>query len=290
MNNIRKSLIFPLLLLLVSCSTNAVNRAPLPSDELLIIAHRGASAYLPEHTIPAYELAVEMGADYIELDLHMTKDKKLVALHDSELSVSEKEQRVSQITKEELKDFSPGTIFNEQHPNLASSSYEALFILELDEILTHFKDEVNYYIETKSPHATPGMEEELLRQLQAHGLLNRTDNLPKVIIQSYSAESLKEIFDLDPSIPLIKLYGQKTKRISDKEIEHLLTYASGIGVNDQLLTQDLINRLHENELHVHPFVLNDNAQIENAINLGVDGLFTDKPDQAVQLKNSMIRN
>ena len=73
-----------LLLLLSSGSTKpTVERASLPDDEFLVIAHRGASAYAPPHTLAAYELAVQMGSDYIELDLHMTKDGKLVALHDS---------------------------------------------------------------------------------------------------------------------------------------------------------------------------------------------------------------
>lgn len=271
--------------MLIGCSTDFVDRAVLPSDELLIIAHRGASAYLPEHTIPAYELAVEMGADYIELDLHMTKDKKLVALHESELYFNGKKQAIAQLTQEELKGFSPGSVFNELYPALASPTYEAYSVPELGEILTHFKADVNYYIEIKSPTAIPGMEEELIRQLQAHGLLNRFDDLPKIIIQSYSAESLKKVFQLDPSIPLVKLYGQKTKRISNKEIERLLTYASAIGINEQILSQDLVNRLHENNLHVHPFVLNEEVQIENAIELDVDGLFTDKSDIAVKIKD-----
>lgn len=285
MNKIKKLLLFPFLFMLIGCSTDFVDRALLPSDELLIIAHRGASAYLPEHTIPAYELAVEMGADYIELDLHMTKDKKLVALHESELYFNGKKQVIAQLTQEELKEFSPGSVFNELYPALASPTYEAYSVPDLEEILTHFNADVNYYIEIKSPAATPGIEEELIRQLQAHDLLNRSDDLPKVIIQSYYAESLKKVFQLDPSIPLVKLYGQKTKRISDKEIERLLTYASGIGIHEQILTNALVSRLHENELHIHPFVLNEEAQIENAIKLGVDGLFTDKPDIAVQIRH-----
>lgn len=278
-------ILISLLFVVTGCSMEFTDRTPLPTDELLIIAHRGASAYVPEHTIPAYELAVEMGADYIELDLHMTKDKKLVALHEREVHINGKKRAIAQLTLDELRNFSPGSVFNELYPELASPTYEAYSVPELNEVLTYFETDVNYYIEIKSPTSTPGMEEELIRQLQVHNLLNRSDDLPKIIIQSYNAESLKKIFELDSSIPLVKLYGQKTKHISDKEIDRLLTYASGIGVNGDILSTDLVSRLHENELHIHPFVLNEEAEIANAIELKVDGIFTDKPDVAMQIKN-----
>lgn len=286
----KKLALLALLLMLVSCAVEFVERAPLPSNHLLIMAHRGASAYLPEHTIPAYELALEMGADYIEIDLHMTADNKLVALHDSDIQLGEKKQAISQLHLDMLKDYSPGAVFNELYPQFASPVYEAFSVPELSEILAHFKTDANYYIEIKNPTRTPGIEEELIRQLQAHQLLNRSDDLPKVIIQSYNAESLKKVFELEPTIPLVKLYSQKTTHISNKEMNRLLTYASGIGVNENILTSDLVNRLHKRGLHIHPFVLNEAAQIENAIELGVDGLFTDKPDVAVQIRDGIENN
>ena len=70
---------------LVSCSNNepvAKEVSILESDKLLIIAHRGASGYAPEHTMESYKLAKELGADYLEIDLQMTKDGQLVAMHD----------------------------------------------------------------------------------------------------------------------------------------------------------------------------------------------------------------
>ncbi len=264
-------------LLLFSCSSEVVERAPIPNDELLIIAHRGASAYMPEHSLLAYELAVDMDANYIELDLHMTKDHKLVVIHDSEIILKDKEQAVAQLTLEELKAFSPGNNFNELHPELASSTYQTLSVLELSEVLANFSNDTNYYIEIKAPARTPGIEKELIDQLQANYLLNRSDKVPKVIIQSYDTKSLKKVFQLDPTIPLVKLYGQKTKRISNREMSDLITYASGIGINKKLLSRKLIDQLHKNKLHVHPFVLNDETQMKNTIELGVDGFFTDKP-------------
>jgi len=282
----KKSIMFTCLLLLLGCSLEPTKRAPLPTENFLVIAHRGASAYLPEHTIPAYELAVEMEADYIELDLHMTKDGKLVALHEKTVLIDGKEHAVANLNLKDLQGVSPGSIFNEVNPEFASPAHEALAVPELGEILSFFKDEVNYYIELKSLTATPGMEEELLHQLQEHNLLNRVDELPKVIVQSYSENSLKKVFELEPTIPLVKLYNQKTSSISNKEIHRLGQYASGIGVNQELVTKELVNRLHGEGLHIHPFVINDPDTMEAMKQMGVDGIFTDTPDLAVKLKGS----
>ncbi|MBO1915428.1 hypothetical protein J4G37_62685, partial [Microvirga sp. 3-52] len=79
---------------------------------------------------------------------------------------------------------------------MASKSFESLFVPTLEDIFLHFKDQVNYYIEIKSPTATPGIEKELIHQLESYQLLNRSDRFPKVIIQSYNADSLKKVFEL----------------------------------------------------------------------------------------------
>lgn len=281
--------LIPLIILpfiLVSCTTPSVERPTLPTEDFLIIAHRGASAYAPAHTIPAYELADHMGADYIELDLHMTQDKKLVALHDGDIVVNGVKHSVASLTHEDLQAFSPGAIFNAQNPTRSSPAYEDLRVPTLEEVLQHFEDEVNYYIEIKSPARTPGMEEALVQQLREHDLIDRSDDHPKVIIQSFDADSLHKVFELEPSIPLIALYGKKTASISDREISRLKTYASGVGVDAQLVTAKLIERLHEADLHIHPFVVNEADALRDMMEMGANGVFTDNPDIGVEVRES----
>ena len=283
---IKKTGLLALVFILGACLIVSGERAPLPENDFLIIAHRGASAYAPDHTFPAYELAVAMDADYIELDLHMTKDQQLVALHDDEILLEGKEHAVADLTFKELENYSPGIIFNEQYPEWAAKSFESLPVPKLDDILSHFNSEVNYYIELKSPTATPGMEKALIHQLQTYELLEHSGQPPKVIIQSYNAASLKKIHAIAPSIPLVQLYGRKTTSISDKEIRNVRKYASGIGVDHNLVTNQLVKRLHENGLALHPFVVNEADSMRKMMRLGVDGIFTDKPDIAVAIKNS----
>lgn len=259
---------------------------PLPDNDFLIIGHRGASAYAAGHTLAAYEMAVLMGADYIEIDLQMTKDGKLVALHDSVVTLHNAQQAVADVTFDEIQLLSPGKEFDKNHLSYTLPNFLELRIVDLSEILNYFGDRVNYYIEIKSPKVYPGIEEELLRQLQEHQLLNRVDPIPKVIIQSFSTKSLQEIFAMEPSIPLIKLYTfRKKARLSKKELKELTEYASGVGVNVEAVNRKFIEKMHSEKLLVHPYTVNDEETMRSLLNFGVNGIFTDKPDVALRVRN-----
>jgi len=260
--------------------------AGLPEDPFLIIAHRGASAYAPEHTIEAYDMAYNMDADYIEIDLNRTKDGKLVAIHDVLIPYVTGYKVVADFTLAELKKFSPGVKFNNEHPAFVSSTYSHSRIPELTEIINHFDGAANFYIELKSPQLYEGIEEQLLQILQLHSLLKSTTILPQVIIQSFDASSLKKIFKLAPSIPLIKLYSFKTDAtLSKKEIRELKRYASGIGVNFKALTPDFVQLIQSQGLHVHAYTVNDEEKIRSAIKLGLNGVFTNNTDVGIKVRS-----
>jgi len=137
----------------------------------------------------------------------------------------------------------------------------------------------------KSPEVYPGIEEELLRQLQKFNLLYRDDITPKVFIQSFDETSLKEIFAMEPSIPLIQLYKfKKNAHLSNKELKELTQYASGVGVNDDAVTEKFVDTMHSEGLLVHPYTVNDGVKIRHLMELGVNGIFTDRPDVAFRIK------
>lgn len=279
----KRMLLFLSLFMLTSCSTwkETPSRAVLFEDEFLVIAHRGASAYAPDHSISAYELAVEMGAHYIELDLQMTKDGQLIALHDRVISLHNRKQSVTNMTYEELLHYRPGITFNEEHPIYASTSYNSLTLLTLDDILDHFGNEVQYYIELKSPQLHTNMEEVVIEKLNKYDVLRRTTKLPPVIIQSFNADSLLKIQQLEPKIPLIQLYAfDGTATLSKRELRKLQRYAAGIGVNTEALTPSFIRFVQSYGLHIHPYTVNGEHAIETMYMLGVNGIFTDEPDVA----------
>lgn len=272
-------MLLTILLFINGNTQQSIGHSSLTENDILIIAHRGASAYAVSHTLTAYEMAVQMGADYIEIDLQMTKDGKLVALHDSVVTFHNAQQTVADVTFDDLQLHSPGNGYT--LPN-----FDNFRIVDLSEILRHFGDSVNYYIEMKSPELYPGMEEELLHQLREHNLLNRHDAIPKVIIQSFDVKSLREVSKMEPSIPLIKLYKfGKDVKLSKKELRKLTKYASGVGVNVDALNLKFIETMHQKGLVVHPYTVNDEETMRRLMELGVNGIFTDRPDVAFRVKN-----
>ena len=256
--------------------------APLPEDRFLTIAHRGASAYRPEHTLPAYILADEMGADYIELDLRMTKDGRLAVIHDQELQrITGTSGKVSDMSMAELKKVSAGAAFNEENPDLAQASYEQLTIPELRDVLMRFGTSVNYYIELKDPPEGGGMEQAVISELEQYGITESTGQrqLPPVILQSFNKESLMRLHEMRPDIPLIQLYSFKENAdLSSEELEQLRGYASGIGVPAASAHAGFIGKMQGRGLDVHVFTVNEEQDIRRLIDMGADGVFTDRPD------------
>jgi glycerophosphoryl diester phosphodiesterase len=266
-----------------------------PQDApVLNIGHRGASGYAPEHTIPAYDLALEQGADYIEIDLQMTADGVLVAMHDDTLDRTATAPEgvpqeyctgpVIERTLEQIKMCDVGTWFNKTYPQYASEEYVGLQIPTLEEIFQRYGTSVNYYIETKNPESAPGMEEELLRLMDEYGLTKPAEDRWQVLIQSFSSASLQKIHAINPELPLIQLYSStETSETIQAQLAAVRTYAVGIGPSQSDVDAALVEAAHANCLDVHPYTVNETADMESLISLGVDGMFTNFPDRLESL-------
>ncbi|BDG32337.1 glycerophosphodiester phosphodiesterase [Parageobacillus thermoglucosidasius] len=268
---------------------------PLPIvDHIGVIAHRGASGYAPEHTLTAYKKAIQMKADYVELDLHMTKDGELVAIHDATLSRTTNAEevypgrspwRVKDFTLSEIKQLDAGSWFNDAYPEYAKKQYSNEKIPTLQETIDYIKQKdanAALYIETKAPNVYPGMEEKLVDILKKNGYLQPG----KVIFQSFSAASLRKLREIVPKgIPLIQLYspamiqGQNLDDVLDQAAE----YAEGVGPELSLVTPEFVQKAHERHLIVHPFTINTKEEMQKQLSLGVDGMFTNYPDRLVSL-------
>lgn len=250
----------------------------LAGEEILFIGHRGASSYAPEHTILSYDLAAEKDADYIEIDIQMTKDGKLVAIHDHNVErTTNGKGYVIDYTWAQLKELDAGSWFYQAHQNLVRPEGETLAVPSLKEILERYDGEdINYYIEVKYPEKFPQIETELLNLLNSYGLLNKDQPLGRVVIQSYSIESLKLIHNRNNEIPLILLKKFEDKAVlSQKEIDEIKLYARGIGVNYKSLNQDFVDIIKDNELLLHVYTVNSPEELARMREWGVDGVFTD---------------
>ena len=251
------------------------------SSKLLNVAHRGASGHAPEHTIPSYRLGEEMKGDYIEVDLQMTKDGKLIAMHDETVDrTTNGTGLVKDYTLEQIKALDAGSWFNEKYPEKADPAYEGIQVPTLEEIIQTFGTGARYYIETKSPDVYPGMEEELLRILNKYNLTGVNERSSKVLIQSFSKESLLKMHNLNPNLPLIQLISYKEPAsISEDELQELSEYAVGVGMSASKIDKTYVQNVRNAGLLIHPYTVNDKKEMKRLLDWGVTGMFTNYPDR-----------
>ncbi|WP_435892178.1 glycerophosphodiester phosphodiesterase [Peribacillus simplex] len=267
-----------------SMGTSAANvdhsNSSIYEKKIVNIAHRGASGYAPEHTIPGYQLGEQMKGDYIEIDLQMTKDGRLIAMHDEKVDrTTNGTGLVKDLTLAEIKKLDAGTWFNEKYPQLAKKKYEGLTVPTLEEVFMKFGRQANYYIETKSPDVYPGMEEELLQVLKENKLVDSKGRTKNVLIQSFSQESLLKVHDMNPNLPLVQLFSYKNQAtISDEELESIKKYAIGVGPNFNKVDGQYVKMVRNHDLQFHPYTVNERADMKKALEWGATGLFTNYPD------------
>ncbi|MHA7846372.1 glycerophosphodiester phosphodiesterase family protein [Serratia sp. D1N4] len=218
----------------------------------IIIAHRGASGYLPEHTLGAYELAVKMGAEYIEPDLQLTKDGELVAVHDTTLErttdVLERfgarngSTNVGEYTLAEIKQLEMklnGTA-KYTYPGFTPTSNDPFKVPTFDEVIklaqrlsTETAKEIGIYPEAKLKDEL--QENKILESLEKYGYTEKN----KIYIQSFSAETLKSLKNKMQNrgylLPLVQLGNAIDSSFNDTE------YSGTLGLDCQdycVLTQD----------------------------------------------------
>ena len=266
--------LLPLLVALGGCIT----------DDVQVIAHRGASWDAPEHTFAAYDLALQQGAEWIEQDLQMTTDGYLVVLHDDSLDrtargpAADCRGLVRDKTRAQLARCDVGSWFNEEHPERARAAYAGQRIPDLEAVLTRYAGRARFYIETKNPAEAPGMEDSLLAVLRRHGLAGPGADEGRVIVQSFSAASLERIRQLEPRMRLVQLWDEDTPPDAfGPLLDSVRGYAQGFGPHRRLVTTRLVTQAHERGLDVHPYTANSEAAMVFLLEHGVDGMFTDRP-------------
>lgn len=263
----RTLIVFMLLLVNVKVPDTV---AQFTTNRSVLIAHRGASAYAPEHTMEAYEQAVELGADCIEVDLQITKDGTLIAMHDRTVGrTTDGKGPVKSYTIEEIKKLDAGSWF--------SPAYKGARVPTLREIFQEYGQSICYYIEIKDPHENEEISEKLLQLLKEFGLQNRQNG--HVVIQSFSPEALRSIHQSYPLLPLIQLLGPGAlQTASEEDLQRILTYATGIGAHYEEIDEQLVNQVHANGLQLHAYTVNRRAEAIYLRAIGVDGIFTDYTD------------
>jgi len=272
-----------------------------------VIAHRGASAYAPEHTLEAYALAITQRADFVEQDLAVTKDGVLVCIHDLTLDRTTNVEEVfpdrfvedrsgttpvrrwlvHDFTVAELKRLDAGSWFDKK--------FAALRIPTFQEAIDLVRGKAGLYPELKDPefYRQRGVEPEALLAgvLRKNALV--ADEKTPVIIQSFDDTTLKHLAKDLPEVPRVFLVDPPAaaRLDSPEKVREIATWASGLAPNKILVEKrpELVTWAHTAGLTVTPWTFRSSTtgnfptvrdeMAKFLYEYGVDAVFTDNPDQ-----------
>ena len=261
-----------------------------------VVAHRGASADQPEHSLAAYRHAIHLGADAIECDVRLTRDGTLVCVHDRRIDrTSTGRGVISTLTLAELERFefgrghgSPGR--RPTPPGVVLGDGEAPEqedgrVLTLDRLLeyvTSHPGRIRLAIETKHPtRYSQRVEAALLASLRRFGLLvgdrpAEHSGRPAVRVMSFSPAALRRVEAAAPHLPTVQLVRQFTGWPRTLEVRSAVT---AVGPPVALLRRNpsFVAQAHAMGAEVHVWTVNDPEDVEYVLSLAVDAVITDRP-------------
>jgi glycerophosphoryl diester phosphodiesterase len=222
----------------------------------IIVGHRGAAGLAPENTLLSFYTAMNLGVHMIELDVHETLDGHLVCIHDSNVErTTNGTGNVAEMSLQELRLLDAGQ--GEKIPLLC-------------EVLDMARNRMKVNIELK----TLGVEKSVLDEVVSRKMIN------EVIVSSFLRKSLITIKELNSEIKIATLVAVPTN--------DLILYALELGsvaINPQfsLVSYDMIEEAHRNSLKIYPWTVNDNSQMLELLQMGVDGVITDFPNFGLEV-------
>lgn len=228
-----------------------------------VIAHRGASGHAPENTLAAFERAVQLGATFIETDLHLTRDAHFVAIHDNTLErTTNGRGAVHDFTLRELRHLDAGKWFDRE--------FMDEHIPTLEETLEFSrKHDIVFYLELKYDAAW-GMHHALVAALR------NAESAARTVVISFDPATLRAVHKLEPSLMiglLLEDAGVDFVGIAAK------TGARQVCAASSIVTPDLVAKAHRADLHVVTWTVNSAEEMRTMMSLGVNGIMTDFPDR-----------
>lgn len=231
-----------------------------------LIAHRGASGYAPENTIPSFEAARKMGMKNFEFDVQLTRDGILVVHHDYDLSrTAGSKVKITGLTFEELKKFNVAAHFKPDYPPQAAPG--------LEDVMGIVGDSLGFVcIDVRNDGGIyKGIEDLLLRFLHS-----RKDWFEKATVSSFDYPTLHRIRALDSKIRL----GLLSRRflMSDILKKAKKIRAAAININHRLASGGRIRAVHEAGMKAFVYTVNSGLQARKLAEIGADGIYTNYPD------------
>lgn len=233
--------------------------------KILNIAHRGASGVAPENTISAFLMAVESGADIIELDVQLSKDLQVIVIHDETIKrFTGIDTRVKWLDFDYLKELDFGSWFSPEFKGERIPTLKTVF--ETIGSMTKYNIEIK-----KGEKFYPGISESVL------DLINKYALIDNVWISSFDLKTIKKVRELDNKISAGIIFNKNDWNYYLKCAQKL--NCQFIVPEKGLITESNLNHAHALGISVYPYVTDEEEEILRLIQTGVDGIITNRPDR-----------
>ena len=249
----------------------------------LVMAHRGGAEIGPENTLPTFERAAAMGVDVIEVDVHGTADGNLVVIHDATVDrTTDGSGRVSEMTLDELKKLDAGFRWSADGGNTFPFRGRGVRIPTLQEVFAAFP-KMKFNVEPKQ--GTPSIIKPLCRIVRENAM---TD---KVVVGSFSQTILDEFRAECPEVAtsasasevskFLAMYKTGVSESYSPPMQALQVPEKAAGI--EIVSKEFVEAAHRRNLKVHVWTVNQTADMQRLLDMGVDGIITDYPGRLMTL-------
>lgn len=288
---LRNSIILILVISLMSCNIE---------KQLDIQGHRGCRGLYPENSLPAFDKAIEHGVTTLELDIAITKDKKVVVSHEPFMSRTicfnpegdeipedmDMKYNLYEMTHNEIKQFDCGTKFHPTYPDQKKLKTYKPLLSEVFELAKTKNPDIKFNIEIKSKPEyygiyTPQPDEYVkivLDEIEESGLFSNVN------LQSFDLVILEEIKKQSPIMPVALLVDEDETIVT--KLEKLSYKPEIISPYFKLLTSEIINEYHAQNYLIIPWTVNEEQDLLKMLRWNVDGIITDYPDRLIGMRSS----
>jgi glycerophosphoryl diester phosphodiesterase len=256
----------------------------------LVISHQGGDGVWPGDTMFAFEKSVEIGADVLEMDAHITEDGQIVLMHDEEVDrTTDGTGLIEDLTLVELKDLDAAYDWSNDDGKTFPYRGQGIQVPTLDELFRQFPD-MRYVIEIKLTE-TP-IDKPLCNLIREHEVQEN------VMIASFHDEAMQNFRSTCPEIATSAARGEVTKFVLlgkiflsgliIPEYESIQPpYDPAESMNIPIMTKRFVREAHARNVAVEPWTVNDSDLMKQYIEWGVDGIITDRPDLMIQVLQEM---
>jgi len=245
----------------------------------LVIAHRGFSSEYPENTLIAVRKAVDAGSDKIEVDVHQTKDEKIVVIHDPTIDrTTNGKGEVGEFDYATLEKFDAGSWKNPRFKNE--------YIPQLEEILEIVAGVSNIIIEVKF-----GSEKYKNFEKNLVNIVNRYKNFTDITISSFKITLLSKLYNYNPDFKLAKVVAKREmwRTFYDSNMNKFrnkFSFIKEIHPHQGIVNNGFLQWAKDREFEVCPYSVNEESKMKDFIKKGVKGIITDSPDKMIKLLNN----